>query len=102
MVEKIFSYGDAVALLPEVKRLTEEAVRAVETLQGSAEELTGASMEVVSRWVDALREKGLSVKGLGLVDFDNGSGFYCWRYPEERLEYFHSYESGFQGRMRIH
>jgi hypothetical protein len=42
------------------------------------------------------------VKGLWLVDFDNGSGYYCWRYPELRLEYYHSYDGGFGSRMRIH
>jgi hypothetical protein len=102
MGEKIFSYGDAVALLPEVRRITEDAVREVETLQDGGDALNPSSLEVVNRWGAALEEHGLEVKGLWLVDFDNGSGYYCWRYPEERLEYFHSYESGFRGRMRIH
>ena len=35
------------------------------------------------------------------MDFDNGSGYYCWRYPEQRLEFYHSYDEGFGGRMRI-
>jgi hypothetical protein len=47
-------------------------------------------------------ERGLEIKGLWLVDFDNGSGCYCWRYPETGLDYFHTYEEGFRGRMRIH
>jgi hypothetical protein len=44
---------------------------------------------------------GLEIKGLWLVDFDNGSGYYCWRWPEPALEYFHGYEAGFAGRARI-
>ena len=44
---------------------------------------------------------GLDVKGLWLVDFDNGSGYYCWRWPETELAYFHGYEEGFAGRVRI-
>ena len=39
--------------------------------------------------------------GLGLIDFDNGSGYYCWRWPETDLAYFHGYEEGFGGRIRI-
>jgi hypothetical protein len=101
MSDRIFSYVEAVALLPEVKRLTAEAVQEVEGLQGEADTLTEGSLNVVSRWGAALQDMGIVVKGLWLIDFDNGSGFYCWRYPEERLEYFHSYESGFRGRMRI-
>jgi hypothetical protein len=44
---------------------------------------------------------GLEVKGLWLVDFDNGSGYFCWKWPEEKLEFFHGYDEGFQGRTRI-
>ena len=43
---------------------------------------------------------GADVKGLWLVDFDNGSGYYCWQYPEDGLDHFHSYEEGFAGRIR--
>ena len=56
---------------------------------------------VVSDWARQVIELGLEVKGAWLADFDNGSGYYCWRYPEEDLLYFHSYEEGFSGRMRI-
>jgi len=31
---------------------------------------------------EAMMRRGLEVKGLWLVDFDNGSGYYCWRYPK--------------------
>ena len=55
----------------------------------------------MSAWARALVARGLEVKGLWLVDFDNGSGYYCWRHPEAVLQFFHSYEEGFGGRMRI-
>ena len=102
MEEKIFSYDEAATLLTEVKRLTEAAFLEVEAIQDGESELTDRSMAVVIRWSEAVRAKGVSVKGLWLVDFNNGSGYYCWRYPEERLEYYHTYETGFSGRMRIH
>ena len=44
---------------------------------------------------------GIEVKGLWLIDFDNGSGYYCWQYPEESLQYFHGYEEGFGGRVKL-
>ncbi len=44
---------------------------------------------------------GVEVKGLWLVDFDNGSGYYCWRWPERELAFFHGYDEGFAGRTRI-
>ena len=27
--------------------------------------------------------------------------YYCWKWPEEELAYFHGYEEGFGGRVRI-
>jgi hypothetical protein len=105
---RIFSYEEAVALLPEVRHLTELAFRRVESLQREAEAAGAAAKDleqrlngIVNEWAQALIGRGVEVKGLWLADFDNGSGYYCWRYPERSLQYYHSYEDGFQGRMRI-
>jgi hypothetical protein len=106
--KKTFSYEEAVALLPEVQRLTDDAHRKVEALGQAAVSgsSTGRSVEgevsaIVTGWARALVTMGLEVKGLWLVDFDNGSGYYCWQYPEPALQFYHSYEDGFRGRMRI-
>src|SRR5687768_1413170 len=100
---KIFSFQEACEMLPEVQRLTAEACARVEALPGGASSPQGAAEldRIVGDWARALLDKGLEVKGLWLVDFDNGSGYYCWRHPEPALQYFHSYEEGFSGRMRI-
>ena len=58
-------------------------------------EVTGA---LQAREMEAL---GLEVKGLWLVDFDSGGGFYCWRWPEPALAHFHTYDEGFDGRTPI-
>jgi hypothetical protein len=102
---KVFTYDEAAALLPEVRRVTEEAYQKVEALSGVAAggaAAAGAVEEVVGTWARSLLAQGLEVKGLWLVDFDNGSGYYCWQYPEAGLQYYHSYEDGFRGRIRIH
>jgi len=103
--KRTFSYGEARALLPRVRELTDGAwrrVQAIEEREGGGSEKTHAEMDrAVAEWARQVMELGLEVKGLWLVDFDNGSGYYCWRHPEEDLLYFHSYEEGFRGRMRI-
>jgi hypothetical protein len=106
---KVFSYDEAVALMPQVQRLTEEAYRRVAAVDARAtaggRKASAARQEVdeiVRGWAEALVRLGLEIKGLWLVDFDNGGGYYCWRYPEPALQYFHSYEDGFGGRIRIH
>jgi hypothetical protein len=101
---RIFTYTEAVELLPMVRRLTAEAHRRVESLAASGRseaEVQSETDAVVGEWARALIEMGIEVKGLWLVDFDNGSGYYCWRHPEAGLEWFHSYEEGFGGRIRI-
>jgi hypothetical protein len=102
---KVFTYDEAARLLPEVRRLTDEAYRAVEAISEKASSAESAQPEVeavVTRWANDVMSMGIDVKGLWLIDFDNGSGYYCWQYPEEGLQFFHTYEEGFRGRTRIH
>lgn len=108
---RTFSLDDATRMLPSVKLATAEAVREADTLtvqlrrheesdprhQALSEKLS----EVVSRWAARLQELDAEPKGLWLVDFDNGEGYYCWQYPEEAITHFHGYDEGFAGRMKI-
>ena len=108
---RTFTLQDAAQLLPSVKLVTAEAVREAESLsrdlrahteadprhQQLTEELNG----VVRRWASQIEELHLEPKGLWLVDFDNGEGYYCWRYPEDAITHFHGYDDGFAGRMKI-
>ena len=98
--KKIFSYEDASALLPVVQQMTTDALQRVESLdEGSA--TSEDYQTIVQHWAEAVMSLGIDVKGLWLVDFDNGSGYYCWQHPEQSLQYFHGYDEGFQGRVRL-
>jgi hypothetical protein len=107
----IFSLNPACELLPQVKHLTADAVRQAESLavqlHGLADDdpehvsLSAALKAVVDGWAEEVRSLGLEAKGLWLVDFDNGEGYYCWCYPEETVAHYHGYDDGFKGRMRI-
>ena len=110
--QAIFSLQQARDLLPHIKHLTADAVRQAETLasqlHGLNEEdpehatLSAALREVVNGWASEIQSMGLEAKGLWLVDFDNGEGYYCWCYPESTIDHYHSYDEGFSGRVRIH
>lgn len=98
-MKRIFTYEEAADLLPQVQRLTDEAVAAIDEL--ADDESSIAYQRVVSTWAESLVAMGLEIKGLWLVDFDNGSGYYCWSHPEPSLQYFHGYEEGFRGRVKL-
>lgn len=105
--KRVFTYEEAAALLPEVQRITaaavdeaEELIRQVST-EAEADALAGRYQNIVTRWAEAIMRLGIEVKGLWLIDFDNGSGYYCWRHPEPSLQYFHGYEEGFAGRVKL-
>ncbi|HKR66989.1 MAG TPA: DUF2203 family protein [Thermoanaerobaculia bacterium] len=98
MPKRIFSYEEAVALLPEVQRLTAGAVDRVEQMTTDS---VAEAQDVVAEWAESILDMGVEVKGLWLVDFDSGAGYYCWQHPEPALEYFHGYEEGFPGRVKL-
>jgi len=95
--KKIFTLDEAREALPKVREITAEAVASYESADGAEEQ----QQEIVGRWVRRITSLGLEVKGLWLVDFDSGAGYYCWKYPEPALEYFHGYEEGFAGRLPL-
>ena len=97
---KVFTYEEAAALLPEAQRITAEAFAEVESLPESESAII-ESERIITDWAGAIIELGIEVKGLWLIDFDNGSGYYCWKHPEPSLQYFHGYEEGIAGRMRL-
>jgi hypothetical protein len=109
--ERSWTLEAARALLPDVRERTARAVAEAEALaeeqvlhatdSPAHRELAERIEEVVMRWAREMEALGLEVKGLWLVDFDCGSGCFCWRWPEPRLEFYHGYDEGFAGRARI-
>ena len=98
-MKRVFSYEEAASLLPEVQKLTDAAVAAVDELADDVS--SNEYQRIVTTWAESLMQMGIEVKGLWLVDFDNGSGYYCWSHPEPSLQYYHGYEDGFRGRVKL-
>ena len=112
MSERRWTLEAAREMLPDVRSRTARAVAEAEALaeeqalhpenEAGRRALAERIEAVVTRWAREMEALGLDVKGLWLVDFDSGSGYFCWQWPEERLEFYHGYEDGFAGRGRIH
>ena len=108
-MSRAWTLAGARAVLPDVRRRTERAVEEAERLVLAREGGDAAAMArvdaeiqgVIERWAREMEALGAEVKGVWLVDFDTGSGYYCWRWPETSLDHFHGYEEGFAGRARI-
>jgi hypothetical protein len=109
-MKKSWSLEAARAMIPDVRARTERAVAEVAQLEAERDalrpgparaELEERIQEVVLRWSREMEALGADVKGLWLVDFDSGAGYYCWTWPEPDLAFFHTYEEGFAGRARI-
>jgi hypothetical protein len=108
---KIFTLKEARELLPVVKRITQTAVAQLEEMKAHIERIDPEPAHrpkyeedlaaVVNRWSQKILKLGCEPKGLWLVDFDNGEGYYCWCYPEPSVSYYHGYDEGFAGRTRI-
>ena len=106
---KIFSLEEARRTLPLVRERTRRALEEMQALGGDGDGEPGSREDVLpveaarilSAWATEMEDLGLAVKGPWLVDFDSGGGYYCWTWPEESLDYFHGYEEGFAGRMRL-
>jgi hypothetical protein len=110
--KRVFTISEARAILPIVRRVTEEANHKIKGLLSTLEAVRDRDTEKardleekinlhVSEWQTKISKLGAEGKGLWLVDFDCGTGYYCWKFPEDKLEHFHSYTEGFQARVRM-
>lgn len=110
--KRVFTIDEAQQLLPLVHRITNDAYEDMKGLLNQIEALKGVSSprvteienrieKTVGIWENKIQRLGATPKGLWLADFDNGHGYYCWRYPETVICYQHGYEEGFSGRKPI-
>jgi hypothetical protein len=111
MSKRIFTLKESIDLLPRVQEITTAAVERAEEVLRSLEETADSQgrkkleeryHHLVRNWAEDIGNLGAEVKGLWLVDFDSGDGiYYCWRYPESDIEFFHDYDTGFAGRRPL-
>lgn len=50
--------------------------------------------QVLREWETKVENLGGKPKGLWHVDFDSGDGFFCWKFPQKEILYWHRYHDG--------
>ena len=82
-----------------------ELITCLEALGPNEREKTTEVEAVVTReieeWNCKIRKLGGVPKGLWLVDIDSGDGYYCWKFPEQEIRFWHDYQSGYTGRISL-
>ncbi|RHX86085.1 DUF2203 domain-containing protein [Leptospira stimsonii] len=111
MERKIWTYEEARIILPMVREITEEYYSYVSGLttelrekilpENEMEQKEESVRNSIFEWSSKVQDYGIEVKGLWLIDFDHGNGYYCWHLGEEDLLFEHGYEEGFAGRKLI-
>lgn len=66
-----------------------------------AQELEKEIDLAVKLWQQKIEKLGARPQGLWLIDFDNGEGYFCWKFPERKIMFFHGYHDGFSGRKAL-
>ncbi len=108
--KRLFSLEQAQSLVPLIRRVTRTAFEEIEKrlpqlthAEGEKREALEAEVHAIfDSWQEKIQRLGGITKGMWLVDFDSGEGYYCWRYPETEIAHFHGYKEGFSGRTKLH
>jgi hypothetical protein len=117
---QVFSLEEAQEVLPVIFRITKASSQKVNALierleslnsshggsHGAAnEELTnsieGQVNTLIQDWQNKIQKLGALPKGLWIADFDAGDGYFCWKFPERSIEFWHRYSDGFSKRMHV-
>ena len=96
---RTFTQDEAEELLPIVRRVTEQAALRAQDLNEQLrwvphEEPLHARLRseldlIVRRWAIKVSKLGCEPRGVWLVDFDAGDGWFSWRLGDEHLSFFH-------------
>ncbi|MFM1773854.1 MAG: hypothetical protein RL124_626 [Acidobacteriota bacterium] len=110
---RVFNLEEAQKLTLEVRNLTAPVTHLAESMaqelqtaetQGHLaleEDLKERLKTLVESWTEGVQHLGGEVKGLWLVDFDAGHGYWCWSWPESELSFWHTHEGGFRSRKPL-
>ncbi|MBL7688061.1 MAG: DUF2203 family protein [Bdellovibrionaceae bacterium] len=105
----VFNLSEARAVLPVVSRLTKQyservqnlikEIEGLKTESPRADLLESEAGRLIQEWQSKIQKLGGLPKGMWIVDFDSGDGYFCWKFPEKSIQYWHHYRDGFTKRV---
>ena len=109
---QLFSFEQARRLVPVVLNITAFTASRVDQLLQKRERALLLGFPDTQRledqidaeielWEAKIEKLGGKPAGFWVVDFDFGGGYFCWKYPEPDLLFWHGYEEGMSGRNSI-
>jgi hypothetical protein len=107
-----FTIQEAQQVLPIIFKLTkkysEEVTALMERLSSLDSEKNGLEDKIeaqvnqlIQTWQNKMSKLGALPKGLWLLDFDSGDGYFCWKFPERQIHFWHHYQDGFSKRLSV-
>jgi len=104
MTDQIFTLQQARALLPWLREATadaEQQARRVQLEVTDPEEARERTKAIIQHWAETAMKLGVLPKQPFTVDFNSGTDYFCWEYPEKDIYFRHGYDAGYAGRERI-
>ncbi len=102
--EQVFNLEDARALLPWFAQASEEAEAQIKQTQRNESDLDEAQARIryiIQHWTETIAKLGAIPKQHFTVDFNSGTDYFCWEYPETDVVFRHDYHADDAGRHRI-
>lgn len=109
--DQIFTKESANALLPLIIKITKKYEDSTQVLMNTMVPVedhhnVGKAIDdqiyaQIEEWKGKMTKLGVRTNGLWLVDFDSGDGYFCWKYPEPEILFWHEYSESFSGRKAI-
>jgi hypothetical protein len=107
-----FSLQETQQILPIIFKLTkkysEEVTALMDRLNAIGSEMPGLEDKIevqvnalIQSWQNKMTKLGALPKGLWLLDFDSGDGYFCWKFPERQIQFWHHYQDGFSKRLPV-
>lgn len=102
--DKVFHLEEVRSLIPWLMEISADAERQILEIQQKEPDHEQAKQRVqaiIHYWLETVIKLGAIPKQPFTVDFDSGSDYFCWEYPEEDIYFRHEYHLGYAGRHHI-